>query len=407
MAGLLPVADALARVLAGATALPEEWLPLAEADGRVLSRDLVATRTQPPAAVSAMDGYAVRAADLPGSLTVIGESAAGRPFSGTLPAGTALRIFTGAELPDGADTIVIQEDTARHGDHVSVATSSPRGRHIRPQGLDFAEGMVGLTAGTRLDPRKLALAAAMNHARVPVHRAPRVAILSTGDELIEPGSTPGPGQIVSSNALAVALLVRREGGIATDLGICPDRLDATLAAVRGARQAGFDILVTSGGASVGEYDLMRDVIEHEGAELGFWKIAMRPGKPLMMADLGPMRLLGLPGNPVASFVCSTIFLLPLLRKLAGRRDIEAATEEATFAVDVGPNDLRADYLRASLDWRDGRLVATPAPVQDSSMIRVLAEADALVLRAPHAPAAPAGSPCRIIRLSQRGLPPAG
>ncbi|QCI68399.1 gephyrin-like molybdotransferase Glp [Phreatobacter stygius] len=400
MAGLLPVAEALARVLDGAGPLPEEWLPLAEADGRVLTRDLTATRTQPPRAVSAMDGYAVRAADLPGTLPVIGESAAGRPFAGALPPGTALRIFTGAEMPEGADTVVIQEDVARQGDRVLVSISVSPGRHIRPQGLDFAAGLVGLRAGTRLDPRKLALAAAMNHARLPVHRAPRIAILSTGDELVEPGTAPGPGQIVSSNALAVATLVQREGGIATNLGICADRLDETLAAVRGARQARFDILVTSGGASVGEYDLMRDVIEHEGATLGFWKIAMRPGKPLMMADLGAMRLLGLPGNPVASFVCSTIFLLPLIRRLAGRADVETPTEDAELGVDVGPNDLRADYLRAALAWRGGRLVATPFPIQDSSMVRVLAEADALVLRAPHAAAAPAGSPCRIIRLAR-------
>lgn len=398
MAGLLPVADALSRVLAGAEPLAEEWLPLAEADGRVLSRDLVATRSQPPADVSAMDGYAVRAADLPGTLPVAGESAAGRPFAGPLPPGTALRIFTGAELPAGADTIVIQEDAVRSGDTVTFASPATFGRHIRVAGLDFTEGLVGLAAGARLDPRKLALAAAMNHARLPVRRAPRVAILSTGDELVEPGTVPGPGQIVSSNALGVATLVRREGAVAIDLGIAPDRLDATLAAVAGARAAGADILVTSGGASVGEYDLMREVIAQEGAELGFWKIAMRPGKPLMMADLAGMRLLGLPGNPVASFVCSTLFLLPLVRKLSGRSDIEPATEPAALGIDVGANDQRADYLRATLEMRDGTLVATPFPIQDSSMIRVLAEADALVLRPPFAPAAPAGSACRIIRL---------
>jgi molybdopterin molybdotransferase len=398
MAGLLPVAEALARVLAGAVPLAEEWVPLAQADGRVLTRDLAATRTQPPAAVSAMDGYALHAADVPGTLPVLGESAAGRPYGAALPPGSALRIFTGAELPEGADTVVIQEDVTRAGDRVTIPQAAMAGRHIRPRGLDFAEGAVALTAGTRLDPRKIALAAAMNHALLPVHRRPRVAVLSTGDELVPPGTAPGPGCIISTNALTVATLVTREGGIATDLGIAPDRLDDTLAAVRGAREAGYDILVTSGGASVGEYDLMRDVIAHEGAELGFWKIAMRPGKPLMMADLGPMRLIGLPGNPVASFVCSLIFLLPLIRRLSGLAEVETATEEAVLGVDVGANDLRADYLRASLERRDGRWVASPFPVQDSSMIRVLAEAGALVLRAPHAPPAPAGSVCRIVRL---------
>lgn len=398
MAGLLPVAEALSRVLAGAEPLGEEWLALADADGRVLTRDIVATRSQPPADVSAMDGYAVRAADLPGTLPVIGESAAGRPFAAPLPPGAALRIFTGAALPAGADTIVIQEDAERAGDQVTFAAAAPVGRHIRVAGLDFTTGLAGLAAGTRLDPRKLALAAAMNHARLPVRRAPRVAILSTGDELVEPGTVPGPGQIVSSNALAVAAMAKREGAVAIDLGIAPDRLDETLAAVGRARAAGADILVTSGGASVGEYDLMREVIAKEGAELGFWKIAMRPGKPLMMADLGGMRLLGLPGNPVASFVCSTIFLMPLIRKLAGRGDIETPTEPAVLGTDVGPNDQRADYLRARLETRDGALVATPFLIQDSSMIRVLAEADALVLRAPFAERAPAGSPCRIIRL---------
>jgi molybdopterin molybdotransferase len=400
MAGLLPVDEALARVLAGAAPLPEEWIAVGDCDGRVLTRDLVAGRSQPPEDVSSMDGYAVRAADLPGRLAVIGESAAGRGFAGQMAAGEAVRIFTGAGVPVGADAVVMQEDAAREGDRVLIAGTARPGQFIRRRGLDFTEGLTGLAAGTLMNPRRLALAAAMNHATVPVHGRPRVAILSTGDELVEPGTVPGPGQIVSSNALAIAAVVRRAGGEPTLLGISPDRLDSTLERVRFARQTGHHVLVTSGGASVGEYDLMRDVIAAEGAEPGFWKIAMRPGKPLMMADLGPMRLLGLPGNPVASFVCSMLFLRPLLLRLAGRGDSAGEPEEAVLGADVAANDLRADHLRASLAQRDGRLVATPFPVQDSSMIRVLAEAEALILRAPHAPAAAAGSLCRILRLDR-------
>ncbi len=292
----------------------------------------------------------------------------------------------------------MQEDTARGGEVVVIDRAARPGQFIRRRGLDFTAGVTGLPAGTVMNPRSLALAAAMNHATVPVHRRPRVAILSTGDELVEPGTAPGPNQIVSSNALAIAAIARRAGAEVSHLGIAPDRLDATLARVRAARSNAHDVLVTSGGASVGEYDLMRDVIRHEGGELGFWKIAMRPGKPLMMADLGAMRLLGLPGNPVASFVCAMLFLEPLIARLAGLTLDGPATEPAILGANVPANDLRADHLRARLTNEDGRTVATPFPVQDSSMIRVLAEADALILRPPHAPAAAAGEACRIVRL---------
>ncbi|MBL8569624.1 MAG: molybdopterin molybdotransferase MoeA [Phreatobacter sp.] len=400
MAGLTPVADALAKVLEGAGPLPEEWVSIGDADGRVLSRALVSRRTQPPSDMSSMDGYAVRAADLPATLPVAGEAAAGRPFAGSMTGGTAIRIFTGAGIPDGADAVVIQEDVSRSGGMVTFRDRPAPGQFIRRKGLDFTEGAPALAAGMRLEPRRLALAAAMNHAAVPVHRRPRVAILSTGDELVEPGTEPGPGQIVSSNALALAAIVRREGGEATLLGIVPDRLDATLAAVRHSRAEGHDILVTSGGASVGEHDLMRQVIAEEGAEPSFWKIAMRPGKPLMMANLSGLRLLGLPGNPVASFVCATLFLGPLLRRLAGRNDILPIEESAALGIGLAANDHRQDYLRATLTDTNGKLVATPFPVQDSSMIRVLAEAEALIVRAPHASAAQAGEPCRIIRLAR-------
>lgn len=398
MARLTPIAEALEVILGPARPLAEEWAPLHEADGRVLTRDLAARRTQPPQDVSSMDGYAARAADLPGRLQVIGEAAAGHPFAGFVSGGTAVRIFTGAEMPAGADTVVMQEDVTRDGESVAVPMPSPAGRFIRPRGLDFSEGVTALAAGTRLNPRNLALAAAMNHPALPVHRRPHVAILSTGDELVEPGTAPGPGQIVSSNAFALAAIARREGAVATVLPTAPDRQDETLAAVRGARAAGVDILVTSGGASVGEYDLMNKVIAAEGATLGFWKIAMRPGKPLMTADLSGMRLIGLPGNPVASFVCALLFLVPLIRSLSGRTDLHLPEEEAVLGDPLPANDQREDYLRARLIEVDGQWRTSAFGVQDSSMMRLLCEADVLIVRPAFAEPAPKGAPCRILRL---------
>lgn len=398
MTRLLSVDEALARVLAGAAPLPAEEVAIGMSDGRVLAADVSARRTQPPAALSAMDGYAVRAADLPGTLAVIGESAAGRPFVGRLRAGEAARIFTGAVMPDGADAVVIQEDAVRAGDRVSIVAAAPVGRHVRRKGLDFTEGAPGLAAGLRMTPRAIALAAAMNHATVRAHRRPRVAILSTGDELAPPGGDLRPGQIVSSNAFMLAAQAAREGADVHDLGVCPDQLDATVAAIRRAVALKADVLVTSGGASVGEHDLVQKALAHEGAEMGFWKIAMRPGKPLMLGDVGAMRVLGLPGNPVSSFVCAEIFLKPLLRRLASRSDIEPEWREAVLGCDLPANDQRAEYMRASLAQDGGALVATPFALQDSSLLSVLQAADALVLREAHAPAARTGDPCRVLAL---------
>ena len=348
---LLSVAEALERVLAHAEPLPAEEVPLVEADGRVLAYDLKALRTQPPADVSAMDGYAVRAADVanaPVRLKVIGEVAAGRPFARPVGPGEAVRIFTGGVLPEGADTIVIQEHTKRDGDRVEVEKPSARGRHIRAQGLDFKAGDTLLSAGHRLTARDLALAAAMNHPRIPVHRRPKVAIFATGDELVPPGTQPQPGQIVSSNTFALAALARAEGADVADLGIVGDRLDDTVAAVRGAREAGADILVTSGGASVGDYDLVQAAFAAEGMALSFWKLALRPGRPLMHGRLGPIHVLGVPGNPVSAFVCAFLFLVPLIRRLAGRGDLSPPTETALLGCDLPENDERVDYLRATL-----------------------------------------------------------
>ena len=400
---LMPVAEALARVLADAEPLAAEAVPLAQAHGRVLAADVAALRTQPPADVSAMDGYAVRSIDVaktPAKLKLVGEVAAGHPFRGTVGAGEAARIFTGGVLPPGTDTIVIQENTVREGDAVVITVASGKGKHVRVEGLDFKRGVVLLTKGRRLSDRDLALAAAMNHPTVPVHRCPKVALLATGDELIMPGDTPGFGQIVYSNGYATLALARREGCEVVDLGIVPDRLAETAAGVRRAREVGADILVTSGGASVGDYDLVREALAAEGLALSFWKVALRPGRPMMHGRLGPMHVLGLPGNPVSAYVCAVLFLIPLIRQLAGRSDVAPAPETARLGRDLPANDERADYLRAVLTTgSDGIPVATPAPVQDSSMLMPLARADCLLVREPFAPAAKAGDRCSIIRLA--------
>ncbi|WP_316205106.1 MULTISPECIES: gephyrin-like molybdotransferase Glp [unclassified Bradyrhizobium] len=399
---LMPVSDALALVLDGAAPLPEEKVALDQAYHRVLARDVAALRTQPPQPMSAMDGYAVRAADADrarATLKVIGEIAAGRPFDRTLGPGEAARIFTGGVVPDGADAIVIQEDTIADGDHVTITEAARKGRHIRPAGADFHEGDVLLKAGRRLSDRDLSLAASMNYPELPVHRRPKVALLATGDELVMPGSNPGPGQIVYSNGYALRALARAEGADPIDLGIAADTLDSTVAGIRRAREAKADILITTGGASVGDHDLVKQALDAEGVDMAFWKIAMRPGKPMMHGRLGQMRVIGLPGNPVSSYVCSLLFLVPLIRKLVGLAQTHPARETALLGRDLAANDVREDYLRARLEVRaDGALVATPVTHQDSSLLGNLALSQALVIRPAFAPAASAGSVCEILRL---------
>jgi molybdopterin molybdotransferase len=399
---LISVEEALSRVLANVEPLPAQFVPLGEAYGRVLAADLQALRTQPPADVSAMDGYAVRAADVaavPARLNVVGEVAAGHPFSGCIGPGQAARIFTGGILPAGADAIVIQENTAREDDTVIVTANAAKGKHVRGEGLDFRRGAVLLHKGRRLSDRDLALAAAMNHARVWVHGAPRLAVLATGDELVMPGSDPKPGEIVYSNGYSTMATAAREGCEVIDLGIVRDRVEDTVAAIRRARELGSDVLATSGGASVGDYDLVQGSLRQEGLALSFWKVALRPGRPLLHGRLGPMHVLGLPGNPVSAYVCSILFLVPLLRRLAGWADIEPALELAVLGRDLPQNDERADYLRAKLSaGPNGLPIATPAPVQDSSMLCPLADADCLLVREPHAPAAAKGSACKVLPL---------
>ena len=280
-----------------------------------------------------------------------------------------------------------------------VNTAAPRAKNVRVAGLDFRKGDVRLSRGRRLTGRDVALAAAMNHATLPVHRRPKIAIVATGDELVPPGTEPGPGQIVYSNVFALAAIARREGAEVIDLGILPDRLDETIAGVRRARDLGADVLVTAGGASVGEYDLVQPALAAEGLALSFWKIAMRPGKPMLSGSLGGMRVLGLPGNPVSAYVCSVLFLVPLIRKLLGRTEVEHSLGKGVLGRDLKANDERQDYLRSTLARRDdGTWVATPFPQQDSSMLVPLAAADCLVIRASHAPAAAAGSPCEFLKL---------
>jgi molybdopterin molybdotransferase len=399
---LMPVADALSAVLAGAEPLPEEMVALDAAHRRVLARDVAARRTQPPQAMSAMDGYAVRAADaaaIGARLTVIGEVAAGRPFERALCVGEAVRIFTGGVIPEGADAVVIQEDTTTSGNTVTVTEAARAGRHIRPAGIDFREGDVLLAGGSRLTDRDLSLAAGMNYPELPVRRRPKVALLATGDELVMPGQTPGPGQIVYSNGYALRALARSQGAEIIDLGIAADTVEATTSGIRRARDSGADILITTGGASVGDHDLVKRSLEAEGVDMAFWKIAMRPGKPMMHGRLGGMRVIGLPGNPVSSYVCGYLFLVPLIRALSGRADVHHVRESALLGRDVGENDQREDYLRARLERRaDGALTAIPVDHQDSSLLANLAAARALVIRPPFAKAAAAGSVCEILRL---------
>jgi molybdopterin molybdotransferase len=399
---LMPVAEALQRILASAAPLPVENVPLDDALGLVLAEDLVARRTQPPAAVSAMDGYAVRAADVgnpPVTLTLIGEVAAGHPFDGEVRQGEAARIFTGGVMPRGADSVVIQENTTRDGETVTVKAAVAIGRNVRREGIDFRQGDTLLTKGTRLTDRDLMLAAAMNYPAVPVHRRPRVAILGTGDELVPPGSDPKPGEIVYSNGFALSALVRSDGGHVIELGIARDTVADIAAALRRAVDAKADILVTSGGASVGEHDLVQQALAAAGLKLSFWRVALRPGRPMMHGKLGDMQVLGVPGNPVSSYVCAFLFLLPLLRALSGRADIGHHPLAAKLGRDLPENDERSDYLRAALRTEaDGTLMATPLPVQDSSLMAPLAKADCLLIREPHAIAARAGSDCVILKL---------
>jgi molybdopterin molybdotransferase len=390
--GMISVDEAKRRLLALIEPLGAEQVAVSEAAGRVLAEDVVARRTQPPFPASAMDGYAARSADLksvPTKLKVVGSAPAGQAYGKTLGSGEAVRIFTGAPVPDGADCIVIQEDTARDGDSVVVKEAPVPGRYIRPAGLDFREGDAILKAGIRLTPRDVGLAAAMNRPWLLVHRKPRVAILPTGDEVVLPGDPIGPNQIVSSNGIALAAFVAGEGAVPVQLPIAPDRADALRTIAEGA--TGADLLLTTGGASVGEHDLVRSALGADGLSLDFWTVAMRPGKPLMVGKYRATPMIGLPGNPVSALVCALLFVKPAIEKMQGLTAAGAANPKARLARDLPANDRRQDYLRARLTrGADGVADVTPFDKQDSSMMSLLARADCLVLRPPHAPPAKAG-----------------
>jgi molybdopterin molybdotransferase len=398
---LLSVENALARVLDGVEPFAVEAVPVERAQGRVLAEPLAALLSQPPFPASAMDGYAVRAADvgtLPATLRTIGTAAAGHPFAGKVGQGEAVRIFTGAPVPDGADAIVIQENTVSDGATVVVREGNVEAEHLRPEGMDFRAGEVLLPAGRPLTARDLALAAAMGHGTLAVRRHPRVAILSTGDELVPPGAQPGPGQIVACNHLTVAGLVAAAGAEAILIGIARDTRADLARHLGGAGAA--DILVTIGGASVGDHDLVAPALTEHGMSLAFWKINMRPGKPLMFGRMGATRVLGLPGNPAAALVGARLFLVPLLWRLLGR-DVAACVEplEARLAASLERNGSRQRYLSAvRRRGADGLLHVVPSPHQHSSLVAPLAHADCLVLRPPDAPAAAAGAPVPILPL---------
>jgi molybdopterin molybdotransferase len=397
--GPLSVAGALARILDGVEPLGVESVGIAAAHGRVLAEALTARHTQPPFDASAMDGYAVRAADVgsvPAPLTVIGESAAGRGFRGTIGAGQAVRIFTGAPVPDGADTIVIQENTTRDGDIVVIATGEHDPGYIRRRGFDFAAGQTLLEAGRLLNAREIMLAASMGHGEIKVRRRPHVALLATGDELVLPGTPPGPDQIVCSNPFGISAMVTGAGGIATFAGIARDTresLDEKLDAVREA-----DIVVTIGGASVGDHDLVGPVLAARGMKLDFWTIAMRPGKPLMFGKLGRQRVMGVPGNPVSSMICARVFLVPLIRRLLGLSDQDFARRSAVLETPLPANGPRQHYARAIIEDEGGRQRVRPIASQDSSLIAALARSNGLIVQPPNAPMTPAGMEVEVLLL---------
>ncbi len=399
---MIPVAEARARILDRLRPTEAEIVHLAEAWGRVAALPLCARVTQPPQDLSAMDGYALRAADgAEGArLRVAGSAPAGHPWTGTLQPGEALRLFTGSPIPDGADTVLLQEDAAEADGIVTVREAVAAGRHVRRTGQDFAAGDVLVPAGRRLTARDVGLAAAGNLPWVTVHRRPRVAILATGDEIALPGEPIPPGGIVSSNAHALAAFLRAIGAEPMVLPIAPDDTDTIAAAA----SVSSDLLVTSGGASVGEHDLVQHALAQRGLAVDFWKIAMRPGKPLMFGHMGATPVLGLPGNPVSALVCAVLFLLPAVARLAGRSDSGVPHESARLGAPLPANDRRADHLRASLaPGPDGVPVATAFSRQDSALLRLLAAADALILRPPGAPPAAAGETVEIIRLAALGI----
>jgi molybdopterin molybdotransferase len=401
-ADILSVREAHARIVAAFSPLPAETVSVAVAAGRVLATAPKARLTQPPSDLSAMDGYAVRLVDVqaaPATLTLVGQAPAGGSYDNPLKAGETVRIFTGAPLPKGSDGIVIQEDTKKNGDKITILEVPKPDRHIRKAGLDFNMGEAPFAAGRILTTRDVALAAAMNLPWLSVHRKPRVAILSTGDELVMPGEPIGPNQIVSSSGIAVAALMRAWGAEPTLFGIARD--DAKLIEEQIAAGAQHDLLITLGGASVGDHDLVQAALKAQGFSMDFWRIAMRPGKPLMFAARDRACVLGLPGNPVSTLVCSLMFVKPALERMLGQTGKLPETVPATLAVDLKENDSREDYVRSKLVRAvNGALTVEPHKVQDSSMLSVMAWADGLMVRPARDPARKAGDTVQVIDFSR-------
>lgn len=397
---MISVDEAGARIRRNLARVPFEEVTLSQSVGRVLAVDVVSAVTKPPAAVSSMDGYAVRAADVatvPAILDIVGEAPAGHALAGALGPGEAVRIFTGGVLPVGADSVVIQENAVRDGSRVTVRESVHEGRFVRQRGLDFARGDAAGLAGRLLGPREIGLIASMNASWVQVARRPRIAIMGTGDELVRPGDVPRPDQVVSSNSLVLGALVAQAGGEAVNLGIARDNRQSILDCLRHA--AGSDMLVVTGGMSVGEHDLVRKIMDEQGMDLDFWKVAMRPGKPLAFGLLGSMPVLGFPGNPVSTLVCGHLFLRPAIHTMLGRIDGDTAMETAITTTSLAANDERQDYLRATHRRNaSGQLEVTAFGRQDSSMVAVLASASCFIIRAPRAPAVPAGGHVTVIKL---------
>ena len=393
---LMPVEEARARIVSNVKPLAAEQIAIAYALGRVLAKPISAKRDQPPFDASAMDGYAIRSEDTATELSVIGISAAGHAFKGKLNSGEAVRIFTGAPVPATSDAVVIQENTKAEGKIVTILSPARAQQNIRPRGLDFKKGETLLPAFIRLNARDIGLAAAMNCNILSVRKKPVVAVIATGDELVLPGQKPRPDQIVSSNSNALAAMAESFGAEVINCGIVKDNLKATERAIL--KMAKADVIVTTGGASVGDHDFIQEALKNTGVKIDFWKIAMRPGKPFMYGRKGRQHVLGLPGNPVSALVCARLFLKPLLDALQG-----LPAEDSLTMVRLGTamtaNDSRQDYVRAKLEIAaDGSRTATPFNKQDSSMQRTFRDAHCLIIRAPSAPAASAGDLVPILNL---------
>jgi molybdopterin molybdotransferase len=396
---LMPVDEARARILAAVKPTPIENIPISLALHRVLAKPLSAHRDQPPFPASAMDGYAVLASDVsstPITLAVTGTSAAGHAYKGKLKSGNAIRIFTGAPVPAGADAVVIQENTEIAGNAVTILQSVRPQQNIRRLGLDFTKGEVLLSANIRINARDIGIAAAMNCDMISMRKKPLVAIITTGDELVLPGEKPRPDQIISSNSNAIAAMAQSFGADIVNFGIVKDNLKATERAIL--KMAKADVIVTTGGASVGDHDFVQQALRNAGVKIDFWKIAMRPGKPFMYGRKGKQHVMGLPGNPVSALVCARLFLKPLLGALQGLPPEKLETV-ARLGSPLGANENRQDYIRARLVVApDGTRTATPFTTQDSSMQRTFRDAQCLIIREPHAPAAETGTLVSILNL---------